>query len=151
MALSRRLRQFWEKLRFSCWFVPPGINDPFTATACVGWLAAGLSRRAGRRTPSSLRYDDGNRLRVIARPVGFEELTAASFDPIREYGHGHAMVVTQLFGAPRRIARHARSDAQREVLRKQAWLTMEAASEAVPETHAEWLRLAYDETLSTLR
>ena len=37
----------------------PGVNDPFTAIACVDRLGEALCALAGREVPSPYRYDDG--------------------------------------------------------------------------------------------
>ena len=46
----------------------PGINDPFTAVACIDRMTAALSRLLQRSLPSPYRYDKHNCLRVIAQP-----------------------------------------------------------------------------------
>ncbi len=63
----------------------PGVNDPFTAIACLDWLGSALKQLADRRTPSALRYDAEGALRVIAEPTTFEEFCALAFGQLRQY------------------------------------------------------------------
>ncbi len=44
----------------------PGINDPFTAIACVDRLGSALCRLARRDMPSAHRFDEQGRLRLVA-------------------------------------------------------------------------------------
>lgn len=70
----------------------PGINDPFTVNICVDWLGAALSRLADKDFPSSFRYDDHDRLRIIANPLTFSGLTDAAFNQIRQNALSRGMV-----------------------------------------------------------
>ncbi len=63
----------------------PGVNDPFTAIACLDWLGAGLSQLARRTIPSPLRSDQDGALRVIALPLGFEDFLDLAFGQFRQY------------------------------------------------------------------
>jgi uncharacterized membrane protein len=74
----------------------PGINDPFTASACVDRLGAALGRLAGRSLPDAQRYDQHGDLRVIAEPVPFTKIVDAAFDQIRQYGRTSALVSARL-------------------------------------------------------
>ena len=74
----------------------PGINDPFTAIACIDRLGEGLCRLAGRSMPSPFRCDEEGRLRVVARPTTFESVANAAFHQIRQYGRTSAAVLIRL-------------------------------------------------------
>jgi uncharacterized membrane protein len=63
----------------------PGVNDPFTAISCMNWLGSGLRTMAERQMPRPYRYDDANRLRVIALVIDFEQFASAIFDRLRPY------------------------------------------------------------------
>ena len=62
----------------------PGINDPITAITCIDWLGAILCQLADRKMPSSHRYDEESRLRVICKPFSFEGMVDAAFNMIRQ-------------------------------------------------------------------
>jgi uncharacterized membrane protein len=70
----------------------PGINDPFTAMACIDRLGASLRELAERVLPSQYHYDDAGTLRVIARSQTFEGALDAAFNLIRQYGQASAPV-----------------------------------------------------------
>ncbi|MEJ7636779.1 MAG: DUF2254 family protein [Singulisphaera sp.] len=74
----------------------PGINDPFTAMACLDRLGASLSRLAGRETPSAYRFDEGGRLRVVAEVTLMAGLVDAAFHQIRQAARTNAAVTLRL-------------------------------------------------------
>lgn len=86
----------------------PGINEPFTALACIDWLGASLRSAAAADLPSPHRHDESGRLRVISPTTSFDELVRASFDQIRAYGCGNAMVVRHLLSTIAELAPHLR-------------------------------------------
>lgn len=98
----------------------PGINDPFTAITCIDRLGAGLCRLAGRQLPSPYRYDDANKLRVIAAPATFTGAVDAAFNQVRQYGVTSVAVTIRLLDAIATVAGCARTDAQRAVLLRHA-------------------------------
>jgi len=60
----------------------PGINDPFTAIACINWLQVGILHFAGNESLS----DSFNRAaRVYSRPFLFRDFTTAIFDKALPY------------------------------------------------------------------
>jgi uncharacterized membrane protein len=75
----------------------PGINEPFTAITCLDWLGACLRGVAMSDEPSAWRYDSEGCLRVIARPLTFDQVAAAAFDQIRISGAENPEVAAKLF------------------------------------------------------
>lgn len=63
----------------------PGINDPFTAIACLDWLGAGLSEVAQRVIPAAMRTDEQGDVRVIAVPLDFAGYLWLAFGQFRPY------------------------------------------------------------------
>ncbi len=98
----------------------PGINDPFTAAACVDRLGAALARVAERPDAPGVHRDGEGVPRVLADPAGFERLVEAAFSPIRQYAGGSQAVLLRLLDALARIARHARGEDRREIVRDHA-------------------------------
>lgn len=82
----------------------PSINDPFTANTCVDWLGVAMSRLACRKFPSTHRYDDADRLRVIAPRVTFSGAMAAGFNQPRQASERHVSVTIRIIEALRTIA-----------------------------------------------
>ena len=63
----------------------PGINDPFTAIACIDWLGAAITRLADRHAPDGLLADESGVVRVVAEPLGFDSYVTAAFGQLRPY------------------------------------------------------------------
>lgn len=63
----------------------PGINDPFTAIACVDWLGAAITLLSDREAPVGVLTDESGVVRVIAEPLGFDSYVIAAFGQLRFY------------------------------------------------------------------
>jgi uncharacterized membrane protein len=98
----------------------PGINDPFTAMACIDWLGAGLFQVSERETPSPYHHDRAGYLRLITRPVTFEGLVHATFDQIRQTAQSNVAVITKLLETLTVLTSHVRTEEQRLALQVQA-------------------------------
>jgi uncharacterized membrane protein len=64
----------------------PGVNDPYTAIACIDNLTSVMCYLAGVEFPSPYRYDMQDKLRVIADNHTFSGMLNAAFNQIRQYG-----------------------------------------------------------------
>lgn len=62
-----------------------GVNDPFTASACVDWLGAAGVRLAERPTPELRRLGPSGQVRLFLRPLTFRDFLAEGFGRIRPY------------------------------------------------------------------
>ncbi|NNJ25564.1 DUF2254 domain-containing protein [Alienimonas chondri] len=111
----------------------PGINDPYTATYCVDALGVGLARMAMRDRPSPRRYDDSDALRLLARPVTFEEAMGEAFDPIRQYCGGSLLVNLCLLRSLGRIAACLSAQDDADIVYRQAEMVVRGAEAALPE------------------
>ncbi len=95
----------------------PGINDPGTAIACLHRLGSVVNRVAGRRMPSSQRFDESGTLRVVAqRTPSFAGVVASCFDPIRRYGVADAAVIVELLAVMEGALPQCAADDRRSVL-----------------------------------
>ncbi len=111
----------------------PGVNDPFTAMACVDRLGAALARLAQREMPSPLRYDEHNRVRVILPTTSFSDVTDAAFDQIRQYAHSSAAVTIRLLEAIAMVAGFAQRQEDRAALRRHAEMISRGSRDGLPE------------------
>ncbi|WGV23449.1 DUF2254 domain-containing protein [Halotia branconii] len=111
----------------------PGINDPFTAIRCVDRLCAGLCHLVQREFPSPHRYDDDNKLRIIAEPVTFAGMVNDAFNQIRQYGRSDAAVTIRLLEAITIIANYTHNPQDRENLRRHADMIKRGSHEGLPE------------------
>jgi uncharacterized membrane protein len=113
----------------------PALNDPFTALDCINRIGAGIVRLARRAEPSPWQTDGDGQLRLIIKPVRFDEVVNAAFTPIRNYSRESAIVTLQTLYAFEDLAPLLRTDAQRQAVALQAVLVRRGANEGLIETH----------------
>jgi uncharacterized membrane protein len=111
----------------------PGVNDPFTAIACVDHLGSALCRLAARPMPSPYRHDQQGQLRLLARADRFPELLDAAFHQIRQCSRGNAALSLRLLETLAVILGFARRPEDRAALLRHADMIARGAREAVPE------------------
>jgi uncharacterized membrane protein len=111
----------------------PGINDPYTAVACLDRIGAALCQLASRALPAVYRYDDDKRLRLIVSPVTFADITEAVFTPIRQYSRTSLMVTLRLLEIMAIVAPHIRRDEDRQALLRQAVMIAHGSHDGLPE------------------
>ncbi len=63
----------------------PGINDPFTAIACMDWLGAALGELERSRAPCEWLFDEKGAARVHLDPLRFEDYLQSAFGQLRHY------------------------------------------------------------------
>lgn len=100
--------------------ISPGINDPFTAVACIDWITAALAKLAVEPIPSAYRYDERGVLRLIYAPTSFAEFADAAFDPLREYGRGMVEIDIRLLQSIEAIGNRALLPSNRDCLTRHA-------------------------------
>ena len=98
----------------------PGINDPITAITCIDWLGAILCQLANRKMPSSHRYDENNRLRVICKLFTFERMVDAAFNMIRQNSPSVAAVSIHLLETIATVAAQTHNEHDRTALLRHA-------------------------------
>jgi uncharacterized membrane protein len=109
----------------------PGINDPITAITCIDWLGAILCQLASRKMPSSHRYDQQNRLRVICKLFTFEGMVDAAFNMIRQNSQSVATVSIHLLETIATVAAQIRKKQDRAALLRHAALVTHGCKEAL--------------------
>lgn len=112
----------------------PGINDPFTAMNCIDRLGASLGRLAQRQPASKYRYDDEGKLRVIARPVLFEEVLDSAFNQIRQYCKDSVAVTIRLLESLNSISQHVDSKVHRVAILHHAKMVARLAEDFAEES-----------------
>ena len=129
----------------------PGINDPFTAIACVDRLGSALARLAQRALPSTLRADQNGRPRIIAAPVSFTDAIDTAFNPIRQCAGNSAAVTIRLLEVLAEIEPLASRSEDRAALRRHALMLMRSAETGLAEhDDREDVRRRYLPLLSAL-
>jgi len=76
----------------------PGINGPFTAMDCIDQLTQSMAFLAGRRISSQLLRDKEGEVRVVKRPLSYEQLVFAAYQYIRRAAEGNREVLAHLVG-----------------------------------------------------
>lgn len=111
----------------------PGINDPFTAIACVDRLASALHRLAQQEMPAQWRLDEQHCLRVVMPAVTFGDVVDASLGTVRQYARSSAIVTNRLLDAIAVIARVTARPTDRAALLRQAEMIVRGARATLPE------------------
>jgi len=107
----------------------PGVNDPFTAIACVDFLGSALCRLAQRDMPSPYRYDDEDQLRIITPVFSFSRVTDAAFNQIRQYGRTSTAVSIRLLETIAVIAESIKHPQDRTALLRHARMISHGADD----------------------
>ncbi|MEO1264686.1 MAG: DUF2254 family protein, partial [Pseudomonadota bacterium] len=107
----------------------PGINDTFTAIACVDRLSSAMSSavRDGLREP--LRRDDDGTPRLYVGDFDLEQLIDVAFNPLRRAARGNVLMASHIARALGRLMKVAADDAK-EHLRKHIDLLQEETDRA---------------------
>jgi len=111
----------------------PGINDPFTAIACVDRLGSALCRLAQRDTPSPFRFDARGRLRLVAPGSTFAGIVDTAFNQIRQSARSNPAVAIRMLDAITQVAGHVRHAQDAACLRRHADMIIRGTRQAVPE------------------
>ncbi len=111
----------------------PGINDPFTAIACVDRLGSALCRLARRDMPSTHRFGRDGRLRLVALGSTFAGIVDTAFNQIRQSARSNPAVAIRMLDAIAQIAGHVQRGQDAACLQRHAGMIVRGAREAVPE------------------
>jgi uncharacterized membrane protein len=113
----------------------PGINDPYTAMACVDQLGSALCFLAGKKFPTPYSCDEKGRLCLVVRPVTFSGILNTSFDQIRQYGRTSVAVTIRLLETLAVVAEQTRHSEQRSAIYRQSEMIYRASQETLPEVN----------------
>jgi uncharacterized membrane protein len=111
----------------------PGINDPFTAMACIDQLGASLRQLSERKLPSPNHRDDAGEVRVHAESQTYSGAVGAAFNLIRQYGQTSAPVSMRLMETIAVLAEFAPAPEHRETLLMHARMLRTAATSQMRE------------------
>ena len=110
-----------------------GINDPYTAMACIDRLGATISKLTSKKFPSVYRADKKGKVRLILKPILFSYMMDGAFNQIRLNGKSHAAVLIRMMEIFNLIARLSKSEDQQKVIIKHAEMVKRAADEFLSE------------------
>jgi uncharacterized membrane protein len=111
----------------------PGVNDPYTAIACIDNLTSVMCYLTGVEFPSPYRYDTKGKLRVIAKIHTFSGMLNAAFNQLRQYAERNPSVMIRLMEAMNIIHTFARNKDQQELILQHVEMIMNAAEKTFSE------------------
>jgi len=111
----------------------PGINDPYTAIACIDNLTSTMSYLAQAKFPSKYRFDEEANLRVIANTLDFEKVLDAAFNQIRQFSAGSTAVIIRLMEALAIIQKFTKTEDQKKAVIKHAKMVLFIGEQTVKE------------------
>lgn len=107
----------------------PGINDPYTATACVDNLSATYSQLLQLNFPSRYRFDDDDNVRLVVQTINFETLLDMGFNPLRQVAENMPSVVIRLIDALTAIYKRAETKEDKRAIEKHAKMILNRAEQ----------------------
>ena len=94
----------------------PGVNDPFTAIACIDWLGAALGELDRRPPPSTQLAGEDGAVRIILRPLAFEDYLDAAFGQLRGYVAADPNARAHALNALKDLATHVETPRHRTLV-----------------------------------
>ncbi|PYF83567.1 putative membrane protein [Marinomonas alcarazii] len=85
----------------------PGINDPYSAIACIDKLTAAVCDLTQKSFPEGITYDESGVERVTYKTTSFENLANIAFNQIRQYSQSCLAVQLRQLEGVIRIAEQA--------------------------------------------
>ncbi len=110
----------------------PGVNDPFTAIACIRWLGVALVRMGERDDPGSVRRDADGIVRVAACGLTYAELVGAALEQSTPYVSADRNASLALMRMIGHVLTRTSDEGRRRVLRTHATALLEAAEQRLP-------------------
>ena len=111
----------------------PGVNDPYTAIACIDNLTATMCYLADAKFPSKYRVDKEGDLRVIADVIDFEGVLDAAFNQIRQFSVGSTAVIIRLMDALITILSFTKRDSYNQAVIKHAEMVLALGKSSIDE------------------
>lgn len=111
----------------------PGVNDPFTAVACIDNLTSILSYLVVIEFPSKYRLDDDGNLRIIADVLNFEGVLDAAFNQIRQFSVGSTAVIIRLMEGLIILDNFDKKDRHKKAILKHARMVLNIGKKTIDE------------------
>ncbi|MEJ1223664.1 DUF2254 domain-containing protein [Sediminicola sp. 1XM1-17] len=111
----------------------PGVNDPYTAIACIDNLTSTMCYLTKVKFPSQYRFDEEQNLRVIASCLSFQGMMDVAFNQIRQFASGSPSVVIRLMEAFITINKFTKNQEQKKAVHKHAKMVLRMAEESFGE------------------
>ncbi len=111
----------------------PGINDPYTAIACIDNLSAIMCYLAQVKLPSKYRFDEEKNLRIIANTLDFEGILDSAFNQIRQFSGGSPAIIIRLMEALTTIYAFTNSESHKNAVIKHAEMVFNTGKKNIDE------------------
>ncbi len=121
----------------------PALNDPVTAMTCMDWLSSGLRQLSQQEPPSTRRYGDDGRLRLIAQPVTFEQFAYTAYGQLRPYVSKDMLAALHMMKTIADVMPDLEKEAHRQVLLRHARLLLKEGEDVLDEAAASELADRY--------
>ncbi|GGD83374.1 DUF2254 domain-containing protein [Planktosalinus lacus] len=113
----------------------PGINDPYTAIACIDNLTAVMSYLAEAKFPSKYLFDKEENLRIVTDTFEFEGLLDVAFNQIRQFSGSSPAVMIRLMEALITINKFTKNERHKKAVIKHATMVLNVGKRSIKETH----------------
>ncbi len=113
----------------------PAVNDTFTALTCMDWISAGLSEISTRILAKGVYRGQSGKVRLIESDPSYSRMVNRAFDKIRQSADGMPAVIIRMIDSLSVILQNTSSASQRDILLRQAQMTMRLAEDTVPEAN----------------
>jgi len=113
----------------------PGVNDPYTAIACIDNLTSTMSYLAEAKFPSKYRLDEEDNLRVIVKTFDFEGVLNIAFNQIRQFSTGSAAVIIRLMEALTTIQKFTKTEDHKKAVIKHAEMVLFIGEQTIKEAN----------------
>ncbi len=107
---------FDELVEIAARALSPGVNDPFTAIACIDWLSAALTELDRCPPPPDRISDQNGAVRIILQPLRFEDYLVAAFGQMRSYLASDPNARTRALATLKELATHAHGAQHRRLI-----------------------------------
>jgi uncharacterized membrane protein len=111
----------------------PGINDPYTAIACIDNLTSTMSALAQAKFPSRYHFDEKGNLRIIADALEFEGVLDAAFNQIRQFSGGIPAVIIRLMEALTIISKFTKHKSHKKSVVRHAEMVLNIGKQTIQE------------------
>lgn len=111
----------------------PGVNDPYTAIACIDNLTSAMAYLSDVKFPSRYRTNQDGELRIIAATLTYEGMLDAAFNQIRQFAKGTPSVVIRLMEALITISKFDKRQRYKKAIQKHAHMVLNMAEESFDE------------------
>lgn len=130
----------------------PGINDPFTAIACIDRLGDAIAFLMKRRMPRARYADEDGRLRLQLKAFSFHGIIEAAFNQIRQNAGYHVAIIVSLLEILGALAEQAKTPEQAKAIMVQADAIFGACEDEI-KTPKDWqdIETAYRRVARLLR